>query len=97
MTKDLFALLFAIAAGVTLSGIVANIYRIVARKPQTRPETVIYCAVMIAAGPNILFEKATKSLRTKACSRLAYGFAVALTGYWSFGLGLLVLSAYLKL
>jgi hypothetical protein len=97
MTRDLLVLLFAVAAGLTLSGIVANIYRMVGHKPKTRPETVIYCAVMIVAGPNMLFEKATKSLRTKACSRAAYGFAVALTGYWSFGLGLLVLSAYLKL
>ena len=96
MTKDLMVLLFAIAAGLTLSGISANLYRILARKPKTRPETVLYCAIMIVAGPSVLFENATRSYRTKACSALAYGFAVAITGYWSFALGLLILSLYLK-
>ena len=37
--RDLLVLLFAITAGLTLSGIIANIYRILARKPQSRGET----------------------------------------------------------
>ena len=96
MTKNLLLLLFAVAAGLTASGIVANIYRIVARKPQTPPETAIYYVVMIIAGPSVLFENATKSFRTRACSRLAYGLAVAITGYWCFALGLMILSIYLR-
>ena len=32
MTRNLLLLLFAVAAGLTASGIVANLYRIVARK-----------------------------------------------------------------
>ena len=95
MTRYLLLLLFAIAAGLTASGIVANLYRIVARKPQTRAEHFFYYAVMVIAGPSVLFENATKSFRTKDCSRLAYGLAVAITGYWCFALGLLVLSVYL--
>jgi hypothetical protein len=92
MTKYLLLLLFAVTAGLTLSGIVANIYRILARKPQTPPETALYYVVMVVAGPSVLFENATRSFRTKDCSGLAYGLAVAITGYWCFALGLLVLS-----
>ncbi len=95
--RDLLILLFAVAAGLTASGIVANIYRILARKPKTRQETAIYYAIMVVAGPSVLFENATRSFRTKACSPLAYGLAVAITGYWAFALGLLVLSIWLGL
>jgi hypothetical protein len=96
MTKYTLLLLFAITAGLTLSGIVANIYRILARKPETGPQTAVYYAVMVIAGPSVLFENATRSFRTKDCSRLAYALAVAITGYWSFALGLLILSLYLR-
>jgi hypothetical protein len=92
MTRDLLLLLFAVTAGLTASGIAANVYRMLARKPLTRPEQALYYAVMVVAGPSVLFENATRSFRTKDCSRLAYGLAVAITGYWSFALGLLVLS-----
>jgi fucose permease len=34
-------LLFALAAGLTLSGIAANLYRILARKPENAPERVL--------------------------------------------------------
>jgi hypothetical protein len=95
MMRNLILLLFATAGGLTASGIVANIYRIVARKPQTRAETAVYYTIMSVAGPSVLIENATRSFRTKACSRLAYGFAVAITGYWSFMLGLVILVVYL--
>lgn len=84
--------LFALAGGLTLSGIIANLYRIVGRKPDGKAQTVIYYGVMIFAGPSVLFENATKSFRAKDCSRVAYGFAIAIAGYWAFALGLVVLS-----
>ncbi len=90
-------LLFALAGGLTLSGIAANLYRILARKPASRPETMVYYAVMAVAGPSVLFNNATKSFRTRACSTTAYVFAVAVTGYWSFALGLAILAAFEKL
>ena len=91
------ALLFALAGGLTLSGIAANLYRILARKPASRPETMVYYAVMAVAGPSVLFNNATKSFRTRACSTTAYVFAVAVTGYWSFALGLAIMAAFEKL
>jgi hypothetical protein len=95
--RDMTVLLFALTAGLTLSGIIANIYRIFARKPQGRGETVLYYAVMALAGPSVLLENATRSYRKKDCSAPAYGFAVAIVGYWCFILGLGVLSVAVHL
>lgn len=90
-------LLFAVAGGLTLSGIAANFYRILARKPTSRAETMVYFAVMTVAGPSVLFNNATRSFRGNACSTAAYVFAITVAGYWSFALGLVILSFYMKL
>jgi hypothetical protein len=89
--------LFAVAGGLTLSGIVANLYRLVARKPHNRAEKVIFYAVMALAGPSVLFDNATRSFRSRDCSRTAYGFAVAIAGYWAFALGLALIDVGLML
>ena len=90
-------LLFAVAGGLTLSGIAANFYRILARKPISRAETMVYFAVMTVAGPSVLFNNATRSFCGNACSTAAYVFAITIAGYWSFALGLVILSFYMKL
>ena len=46
----MLVLLFAITAGLTLSGIIANIYRILAPKPQSRGGTALYYGIMVLAG-----------------------------------------------
>jgi len=92
LLRDVLVVLFATTGGLTLSGIAANLYRLLGGKPQSKPQTVVYYAVMAVAGPSVLFENATRSFRTKACTALAYAFAVAVSGYWSFALGLLILS-----
>jgi len=46
---------------------------------------------MVVAGPNVLFENATLSFRTKACSSFAFWLAAAISAYWSFALGLLII------
>ena len=84
-------LLFALAAGLTLSGIAANLYRILARKPENGPERALYLAVMTMAGPSVLFNNATKSFRGRDCSAAAYLFAITLTAYWSFAIGSVLL------
>jgi hypothetical protein len=90
--RDLTVMLFALTGGLTLSGIIANIYRLVAGKPQSRGATILYYAVMVFAGASVLLENATRSYRKKDCSAPAYGFAVAIVGYWCFILGLGVLT-----
>ena len=55
--RDLTVLLFAVTGGLTLSGIIANIYRMLA--PQTRRAAArpsLYYAVMAFAGASVLLE-----------------------------------------
>jgi hypothetical protein len=84
-------LMFSVAGGLTLSGLVANLYRLVARKPQGRTETWSHFAVMVVAGPSVLLDNSTRSFLKKQCSRPAYAFALGLTVYWSFMLGAIML------
>ena len=95
LLRELTVLLFAVTAGLTLSGIIANIYRIFARKPRGRGETILYYGVMVLAGASVLLENATRTYRKKNCSAHADGFSIALVGYWSFVMGLFVLSVAL--
>jgi hypothetical protein len=81
-------LLFATTGGLALSGIVANLYRLLARKPKGTAERALYMGVMLLAGPSVLIDNATRAFRRKDCSNVAYVFAVGLTAYWSFALGL---------
>ena len=84
--------LFLLAGGLTLSGIVANSYRLVASKPEGTLATCAYYGVMLLAGPSVLFENSTRSFRKKECSGIAYGFAVGLAAYWAFILGLAMMN-----
>ncbi len=94
---DFIVFLFAIAAGITASGLIANIYRLAADEPKTRFGTAIYYIVMVVAGPAVLAGNSTKSFRKKQCSKTAYAVALAICGYWCFSVGLFVLSLYLAL
>jgi hypothetical protein len=85
--RHLLLLLFSLAGGLTLSGIVTSLYRLLAKKPQGRAATWAYYGVMLLAGPSVLLENATRSFRKKECTRYAYGFALGLAAYWSFMLG----------
>ena len=89
--KNISLALFAFAGGLTLSGIVANLYRLLAKEPQGRAATWVYYAVMALAGPSVLLENSTRSFRKKDCSRAAYGFAVGIAAYWALILGLIVI------
>ena len=85
--------LFAIAAGTTASGIIANLYRLAAKKDsKSKLASIIHCAVMIFAGPVVLAGNSTKAFRKKSCSIAAYGLALALSAYWSFAMGIFILS-----
>lgn len=96
MYRDILLVLFATAAGFTASGIIANLYRLVASKPKTRPAKAAYVAVMVLAGPNVLVGNAAQSFRTKACSKFAFWLAACVAAYWSFILGLLVLDVVMS-
>jgi len=95
LLRDFTVFLFALTAGLTLSGITANIYRVFARKPQGSGGTILYWAVMVVGGASVLLENATRTYRKKDCSAPAYGFAIALVGYWCFIMGLFVMTVAL--
>jgi hypothetical protein len=96
MLHSAMVVLFAMTVGFTASGIVANGYRLFAGA-QDRFGRAVYLATMVVAGPNVVIEKAATALREKRCSRLAFWLAAAVVGYWSFALGLFVLSVALAL
>ena len=88
--RSLQIMLFSFAGGLSLSGIVANLYRVLARRPQDRVARALHYAVMALAGPSVLLENSTRSFRDKTCSRAAYGFAIAVAGYWAFLIGVVI-------
>src|ERR1700709_2487422 len=97
MYKDIFLAGFATLAGFTASGILANIYRLLASKPETAVGRVGYMAVMVVAGPNVLFQNAATSFRAKDCSRFAFWLATSISAYWSFMLGLFIVQVSMAL
>jgi Family of unknown function (DUF6949) len=98
MYRDVMVVLFATTIGFTASAIVANLYRIfVKKKAEGTAAMTVYIAVMVAAGPSVLFENAARSRRAKGCSAFAFWLAAALVGYWSFALGLFVIELGLAL
>jgi hypothetical protein len=90
--RALRMLLFDTTGGMALSGIVANLYRLLARKPKGGAERLFYMGVMTLAGPSVLIDNATRSFCRRNCSGPAYAFAIGLTVYWSFALGWALLS-----
>ena len=97
MYRDFMVVMFATTAGFTASGILANLYRLLAKKPETTVWRISYLAVMVVAGPSVLLENAATSLRAKACSKMAFWLAALIAAYWSFALGLFVLNLSLAL
>ena len=85
------AVLFAVAAGFTASGIVASVYRIVARIPESEGQKMVRQVVYVVAGPTVFFGTATQLLLRKEISPLLFSLAIMALSYWSFALGLIVL------
>ncbi len=81
-------MLFALAGGQTLSGIVTNAYRLLARRQDGQPAAWVRYSVLLFAGPCVLFENSTRSFRRQECSAAAYSFALGLAACWSSLLGL---------
>jgi uncharacterized protein DUF6949 len=89
--------LFAMTAGFTVSGIVANLYRLLVKQKEVGLARIGYLAVMVVAGPTVLFDNAARSWRKKSCSAVAFWLAAGVCGYWSLALGLFVLQAALTI
>jgi len=94
--RDILLVAFATLSGFTASGILANLYRLIARKPETTAGRLGYVAVMVVAGPNVLIENAARSMQAKDCSRFAFWLAASIAAYWSFALGMIVIQVGLS-
>ena len=98
MIHNLLVFLYALTGGLCVSGIVANIYRLLTpKKSESGAGRTLYFVVMSVAGPTVLLDNAAKSWRTKGCSTIAFWLAAALSGYWSFIIGLFALNVALAL
>jgi hypothetical protein len=93
-----FALVvFAIAAGFTISGITANIYWLCGVGNESIGERVLSAAVIVIAGPCMIFDRALKGRTSNNWTPAAFWVTAALALYWSLGLGLLVIDVALSL
>ena len=90
----LIVFLFAIAGGLTTSGIVASLYRIAVRPSQNAKEGIAYWVIMAFAGPMVLIENSTRSFIAKKAEPLVYAAALGVSLYWAFIIGLFALSLY---
>lgn len=90
-------LFFAVASGITFSGLVSNIYRLFGWQPKTTAGVVLETAIMVFGGPVVLVGNATQSFKKKNCSKAGYVFAIALCGFWSFATGVFILEVCLSL
>jgi hypothetical protein len=98
MQHEIYVMLYAATAGFTVSGIASSIYRLAVKKRAASSlSRLTYLAVMIVAGPTVLFENAAKSWRAKSCTGLSFSIAASIAAYWSLALGLLVLQIVLAL
>ena len=92
---NLLVFLFAMTGGFAVSGIVANVYRLLTSK--TRSNKTAYYIVMVVAGPSVLFDNAARSWLNKNCTALAFWLAAAISAYWSFIIGLFGMNLMLAL
>lgn len=90
-------LLFTIASGMTLAGLLSSIYGLLASEPSTKLGTFVHYAVMVIAGPVVLVGNSTKSFRKKECSMAAFALALALSTYWAFATGTFFLAVIIAL
>jgi hypothetical protein len=86
--------LFAIAGGLTTSGIVANLYWMAVRPSQNAKDGVAYWIIMAIAGPTVLIENSTRSFIAKKAEPLVYAAALGISLYWAFVIGLFALTLY---
>jgi len=89
--KDLWLIAFSVGAGFTASGIVASLYRLLGFDPQSSHGKYTRIAVMVVAGPCLLFESAMKGFLTKKWPPVFFWLATAGAAYWSLALGLFVI------
>jgi hypothetical protein len=93
MIHNILIFLYALTGGLAISGIIANIYRLVTpKKAESAPGRTAYFIVMVVAGPTVLLDNAARSWRAKDCSTMAFWLAASVSAYWSFIIGLFAMN-----
>ena len=88
--------LYLIASGLAVSGIVANIYWLVA-KPKDGEQGIVHWLVMAVAGPTVWIDRATRTFLSKKFAGAVYALMISAFLYWAFVIGLFTLSVALAL
>lgn len=83
---------FAIAAGFTTSGVVASLYNCSGLSSETHGGKVVATAVLVLAGPSVIFLMAMNGLRSKEWKPVVGWLVVAGLTSWSLAIGLLILN-----
>lgn len=87
----LVLVLFAIVVGITASGIVASLYRLSGMNPESQTGRIVRNAVLVVAGPSVIFESAINGLLKKEWKPIIFWFVVGGLIYWCLAIGLFVL------
>ena len=88
--KDLLLILFCVGAGFTASGIVVSLYKLTGVDPQSQGGKITRIAVIVLAGPCMVFEAAMKGYIAKKWPPVFFWLATAGVAYWSMVLGLFI-------
>jgi hypothetical protein len=89
--QALWLMLYSVTAGFTASAITANLYRVAGIRAQNTGTKVFRSAVLILAGPSVLFESAMRGFIGRTWHPVSFWLAATLVLYWSLGLGLLLM------
>ena len=88
---SVWIVVFAVAFGFTASGIVASLYRLSGVAAETNQGKILRTAILVVAGPTVIFEAAVNALLAKEWSPIVFWFVIAGISYWSLGIGLFIL------
>jgi hypothetical protein len=94
--NEFLVFLFLIASGLTVSGIVANIYWFVA-KPKDGEQGLAHWVLMAVAGPTVWIDRGTRTFLSKKSAGVMYALTISICLYWAFIIGLFTLSLVLAL
>jgi len=87
----LLVFLFAISSGLTVSGIVANIYWL-AVKPKDGEQGIAHWLVMAVAGPTVWIDRVTRRAISQKSTWTVCALMISGCLYWAFVIGLFTLS-----
>jgi hypothetical protein len=94
--QELLVFLFAVASGLTVSGIVANIYWLV-MKPKDGEQGIAHWLVMAIAGPTVWIDRVTRTFLSMKSAGMMYALTIFVCLYWAFVIGLFTLSIALAI